>query len=75
MEPRIYGPYKHRHRWRIVVYDAEGRRSARICETYDEAAELVRQLDTELPAGPVLRLGTALERYAAFMEYGLDPLP
>lgn len=69
MEPRIYGPYKHRHRWRIVVYDEKGRRSARVCETYDEATELVRQLDAELPAGPFLRLGTALERYAVFMAY------
>jgi integrase len=69
MEPRIYGPYKHRNRWRIVVYDADGGRTTRVCETYDEAAELVRQLDTQLPASPILRVGTVLERYAAFMTY------
>jgi hypothetical protein len=57
MEPRIYGPYKHRHRWRIFVYDAEGRRSARV------------QLDAAVLAGPVLRVGTVLERYTAFMRY------
>src|SRR5262249_41839277 len=69
MEPRIYGPYKHRHRWRIVVYGRDGQRSARICETYDEAVELVSQLDRELPADSALRVGTALQRYAAFMAY------
>jgi hypothetical protein len=69
MEPRIYGPYRHRHRWRIVIYAQDGQRSARVCETYDEAAELVRQLDSELPAGPILRVGTALSRYAVFMSY------
>jgi len=69
MQPKVYGPYMHRHRWRIVVLDAEGKRWAQVCETFEEANDLIRGLDADLDAGPAVRIGTVLDRYSTFQEY------
>lgn len=69
MRRRIYGPYAHQRGWRVVVIDAEGKRSAHVCESYEEAHELVQGLDADLEADPGVRVGTALERYAMYMAY------
>jgi hypothetical protein len=60
---KVYGPYAHRHRWRVVVLDSMGRRSAQVCETYEEANELVARLDAELTIDTGLRVESALDRY------------
>lgn len=69
MRQRVYGPYAHRRGWRVVVMDEQGQRSSHICESYEEAHELIRGLDADMEADPGVRIGTAVERYAAFMAY------
>ena len=68
-QPRIYGPYAHRDRWKVVVIDGEARRTARVCDSYEEANDLICTLDAQLAAGPLVRIATALERYAAYLVY------
>ncbi len=69
MRKRVYGPYAHQRGWRVVVIDADGKRVAHVCETYEEAHDLVQGLDADLEADPGVRVGTALERYAVYMAY------
>jgi integrase len=67
--PRIYGPYAHRRGWKVVVLDEEHHRSSHVCASYEEAHDLIRALDTDLGADPGVRIGTAIDRYGAFMAY------
>lgn len=63
MRKRIYGPYAHQRSWRVVVIDADGKRSAHVFESYEEAHDLIQGLDADLEADPGVRVGTAMERY------------
>jgi integrase len=66
---RVYGPYIHRNRWRVVAIDVDGQRSAHICATLSEANELIRRLDAGGSEGAPVRLATALERYERYLMH------
>ncbi len=66
---RVYGPYVHRRRWRVVLISSAGVRSAQICDTLEQANDLIRRMEARLELQPVLRISTALEWYRIYQEH------
>ncbi len=69
MGGRVYGPYVHRRRWRVVTINLAGIRTAQVCDTLEEANDLIRRLEARLQVEPLLRISTALERYRRYHEH------
>jgi integrase len=65
----VYGPYVHRSRWRVILIDIDGGRTARVCETLEQANELIRRWDSHLDDGSRLRVISALDRYGEYLKH------
>lgn len=61
----VYGPYPNGDKWRLVLLSPDGRRKAKIVDTFEEAQRVKARVEADLADDAQTTIGTALEEFLA----------
>ena len=71
----VYGPYPNGDKWRLVVLTADGRRKAKVVDSFEQAQAIKQTLAASLSDEAKMPIAMAVEEFlAAKRKQGLKPL-
>lgn len=65
---RVYGPYRNRVNWRVILVDSDGKQDPHYVATYEEALQLARSLRRKLAPFTTKTINEVIEEYRVYLQ-------